>query len=290
MIFPFYGPFWTDGAFYDSKMVIINLCGGLGNQLWQRAFGYVLEALGNEVAFDPFYFANNDERAYVLYHWNCEVPLKGKLGQVIQEPDLRYHPEFLKKYNEDVTLTGYWQCPRYLEGIEDQIRKAFVPRTISKETAKLIQTTEQCNSVSFHVRRTDTLSSRGLVNHGLVPQQFYDRARNHVSNCHYFIFSDDIEWCKKNLSFECTFVDHNTTGVQETSEHEVRKTNDGTEYEDLWIMSRCKHNIIANSSFGFWGAWLNQNPDKIVIYPRQWFAPTSPHDSTDMFPKTWISC
>jgi hypothetical protein len=274
-------------------MVTVRICGGTGNQLWQRAFGYALEALGNEVVFDRWYFDNVASRAYTLDRFNTEVVFGQSRGRNIPEGNLLYHPEILKKYDEDVTLTGYWQCPKYLEGVEDRVRQAFTLRKpVSPESLTVADKIRSSNSVFLHVRRTDTLSPSGLVNHGLVPGEYYVRAVEHivarVQDPAFFVFSDDIAWCKKTMNLPgATFVDCNTTGVEVLVNNEVRKTDNGTEEQDLWLMSQCKHGISANSSFGWWANWLIQNPEKICIAPQQWFAKSSPHTAADMIPETW---
>jgi hypothetical protein len=275
--------------------VTIRTCGGLGNQLAQRAFGYLLETFGNEVIFERSWF-NCDTRAWVLDRFNTEVNIGPVRGQCIQEGNLLYHPEFLKKYEQDVTLIGYWQAHQYRSPVEDTLRKAFTLRRYpSEKSLAIAREIENSNSVFLHVRRTDSLSGRGLINHGVCPQSYYQRAMSYVSTRvpapHFFIFSDDIEWCKQNIQvfgYPATFVDHNSTGVTEDSEHEVRKTDNGTEHEDFWLMTRCKHSILANSSFSMWAGYLNANPEKIVVGPKQWFVSTSPHDSTDICSPDWI--
>jgi len=278
-------------------MVTIKLCGGTGNQIFQRAFGYALEALGNEVVFDRWYFDNVASRAYTLDRFNTEVIFGQPRGREIGEGGLLYHPELLKKYDEDVTLAGYWQTEKYwTPAVQDKIRKAFTLRRYpSEQSLAVANKIHNCNSVSLHVRRTDTLSPRGLAHHGLIPNEYYARAVDHIVACtpdpHFFVFSDDIGWCKENIGLgglPVTFVDHNTTGVEVLGNYEVRKTDNGTEHEDLWLMSRCKHSIGANSSFGWWGSWLMQNPEKICIVPAKWFPPNSDHTSADMIPDSWI--
>lgn len=278
-------------------MVTLKLVGGTGNQLHIRAFGYALEALGNEVQFDRWYFDNVSSRAYTLDRFNTEVVFGQARGRDIGEGGSLYHPELLKKYDEDVTLAGYWQTEKYwTPEVRVQLRQAFTLR--EQPSARTLAVAEQihsCNSVSLHIRRTDTLSARGLAHHGLIPMEYYVRAINYivarVTDPHLFVFSDDIDWCKKNITPNgqaVTFVDHNTTGVTVDGNYEVRKTDNGTEHEDLFLMSQCKHSIGANSSFGWWGSWLMQNPEKICIVPARWFPPNSDHTSADMIPDSWI--
>src|ERR1700689_4380202 len=183
--------------------VTIRTCGGVGNQMAQRAFGYSLEAFGNEVFFDLSWFNNSDTRAYALDHWNVEIKFGPIRGQCVQEPSLRHHPEVLKKYDQDVTLIGYWQAYKYREGVEDRIRKEFTLRQWpSEKSLAVANQIHNSNSVFLHVRRTDTLSQRGVVNHGPLAQSYYQRAASFIStrvqDPHFFIFSDDVEWCKQN--------------------------------------------------------------------------------------------
>lgn len=276
--------------------VTIRTMGGFGNQAFQHAFSLALKALGNEVFLERSWFDHQPQRAWALDRFNADIQFGPIRGQCIQEGNLRFHPEFLKKYDQDVTLVGYWQCERYFAGVEDQIRKdltlRYYPSPKSLAVANKIHNT---NSVFLHVRRTDSLSASGLKNHGVCPQSYYQRAASYVStrvpSPHFFIFSDDIEWCKQNIqvfNYPATFVDHNSTGVTESPEHEVQKTDNGTEQDDLWLMRLCKHSITANSSFSWWAAWLNENPEKIVVAPRQWFVPSSPHDGSDICPLSWV--
>lgn len=134
-------------------------------------------------------------------------------------------------------------------------------------------------AVSIHVRRGDYAQDRITQQvHGLCGLDYYDRAAQyiaaHVAAPHFFIFSDDMPWVKENLklSFPVTFVDHN---------------NESSDYNDLLLMSLCDHHIIANSSFSWWGAWLSDSAEKIVIAPQMWFA-NSNADTKDLLPDSWV--
>ena len=277
-------------------MVTVRLKGGMGNQLWQRAFGYALEALGNEVVFDRSPLDNDETRAYVLDRFPTQVVFGEARGQEISEPDLTYHPELLKNYQQDVTLNGYWQCPRYLEGVEDKVRDAFsIPCPWpSNKTLAVRREIENSNSCFLHVRRTDNLSTRGLAFHGLGSEAYWSRAVGEVCRLagpvKIFVFSDDIEWCKRNPYFEgLTFVDHNSTGVEVDSEYALHKTDNGTEHFDLWLMSRCKHGIMGTSTFSWWASWLGPHQTGVVIRPKNWFVGIKNEESRDMFPSSWVA-
>jgi hypothetical protein len=276
--------------------VTIRTMGGFGNQAFMYAFSLALKALGNEVFIERSWFEHQPQRAWTLDKFNTDCQFGPIRGQCIQEGNLLFHQEFLKKYEQDVTLVGYWQNEKYFSGVEDQVRKDLTLRANpSDKTLAVAHEIENSNSVFLHVRRTDSLSASGLKNHGICPQSYYQRAASYIStrapSPHFFIFSDDIEWCKQNIKvfgYPATFVDHNTTGVTESPEHEVRKTDNGTEHEDLFLMSRCKHSITANSSFSWWAAWLNQNSEKIVASPKQWFVSGSPHNGSEIVPESWV--
>lgn len=279
------------------RMIVVRLCGGFGNQAFQYAFGSILKAAGNDVMFDLSWFVNQQERAYALDHWNTQVPVGKSLGTEIGEGGLRYKPGLIKKYDHDCTFAGYWQCSKYFETIDSDIRRDFTLRELPcSKTLALSDQINATNSVFLHIRRTDSLNSSGLVNHGVCSIDYYKSAvsymQDRLENPTFFVFSDDIVWCLSNFDFpavrDVIFVSHNSTGVTVDTNYNVRKTEDGTEHEDLWLMSRCKHGITANSSFSWWGGYLINSPDKIMISPRQWFASGSSHDSTDIVPSTWI--
>jgi hypothetical protein len=274
-------------------MIVVRLVGGLGNQLWQVSFARALEAAGNTVKFDRSYFDTDTTRAYALDHWNTNVEFAPPVGEEIFEGTLRYQPEVIRKYNKDCTFNGYWQSPQYIFGVESLLRQEFTLRRCpSPESLEVAGQILRSNSVFLHIRRTDSLAVRGLAFHGLVPLDYYERAIRWVATnagpIELFVFSDDIEWCEDNVPWPAVFVDHNSTGIIEDRDHVLTRTEDGTSHEDLWLLSLCKHSICANSSFAWWGAWLNRNPDKIVIVPQQWFVGCYNDLSMDMFPDKWI--
>ncbi|NTV98925.1 MAG: alpha-1,2-fucosyltransferase, partial [Chlorobiaceae bacterium] len=179
-------------------------------------------------------------------------------------------------------IEGYWQSEKYFDAISRDIAREFRIITPlspkSTETKKLIGSTE---SVSVHVRRGDYVAEdyRGRI-HGPLKISYYAEALDIIAqkkrSPHLFIFSDDIPWVKENLRFDfpARYVDHN---------------DERSGFEDLHLMSLCRHNIIANSTFSWWGAWLNRNPTKIVIAPKQWFPDPKMNSLTsDLIPDSWI--
>ena len=145
------------------------------------------------------------------------------------------------------------------------------------QNADIAEKISQVNAVSLHVRRGDYISDKKNAFIGVCTLDYYktaiEKIKTQVDNPVFFVYSDDINWVKNNLVIDKTavFVNHNRG--QES-------------YNDMHLMSLCKHNIIANSSFSWWGAWLNTSPDKIVIAPKQWFA--NMQDTSDLLPDNWL--
>jgi hypothetical protein len=161
----------------------------------------------------------------------------------------------------DIYIEGYWNEEKYFEGVKEEIRKIYQfkpsPDSWEKELLKEIESTE---SVAVHVRRGDYVTSPVLL--PMCQPDYYRKAWNILAetekNLKFFIFSDEMDWCRKSLSFlpNVVFVE-NPKKLQA--------------YKDMMLMSKCRHNIIANSTFSWWAAWLNSNPDKKVIYPESVF-------------------
>lgn len=181
---------------------------------------------------------------------------------------------------DDVCLRGYWQSERYFEDVSDLIRAELTFRaSATGRNAETLEEIAACSSVSLHVRRGDYLTDPAVyAMHGVCSVDYYHRAvgciRDRVSNPIFYLFSDDPEWVRENLDLgdPVRLVDQN--GVD-------------AGFEDLRLMSRCAHHIIANSTFSWWGAWLNPNPDKIVVAPKRWFAEDS-LDTSDLLPASWV--
>ena len=172
---------------------------------------------------------------------------------------------------------GYWQSEKFFKDISDEIRKDFsFPKFTSEKNLEILKLIKSYNSVSIHIRRGDYLQNRGF--NGLAPLEYYQKAieyiKNKIENPHFFIFSNDIEWCRKNLSIENSYYIDWNRGEES--------------YRDMQLMSLCKHNIIPNSTFSWWGAWLNKNPNKIVIAPEKWFNDCVNIDYSNIVPETWI--
>jgi hypothetical protein len=280
-------------------MVTLRLLGGLGNQLFIYALGRALEHRGQQVRFDTTLLDNQTERVYLLDRLGIELNLcKGTLGDTIVEGGLRFKPWILD-VAEDHTLEGYWQSEKYLLEVQDQIRREmFKPPWMASEESNAVALKigrHNLTSCFIHVRRTDNLRPAGLAIHGLTSAEnalYYQRAillmREKVPGVKFFAFSDDPDWIHKAFmrTPDVTVVDCNP--MSGTYENGVLLKNDqGSEAEDLWLMSLCRHGITANSSFSWWAAWLNQNQnERVVIAPDPWFA-SKELDSTDIVPDRW---
>lgn len=281
-------------------MIIIKFRGGLGNQLFQYALYKNMEKKGKEVYGDLNFY-----RLEVDRHRNFQLPF---LGLSVSEAapadvDRLYGKEtnifdlISRKYGlkksyfrekpyriekeifsyENIYLDGYWQSELYFREISDQIKRdikwEFYP-----ENLKRIQEyeTEICESesVSIHVRRGDYLNNTRMYGN-ICTLQYYRMAMEKImgekENIRFFVFSDDIAWAKENLS------EKNVVFVEGGSE------DDG--YQDMYLMSLCKSNIIANSSFSWWAAYLNNNPQKTVITPEKWI---NGIDVEGIWCKDWI--
>jgi hypothetical protein len=288
-------------------MIISKIYGGLGNQLFQYAIGRSLSLKhGVEYRLDISAMRNYSLREYMLDRYHIETPLADiedisrfkKTGNGILEKVIRkmamsglptiggvHYDRYLFDYDpsveklDDIYLDGYWQSYRYFEDIEETIRHDLEPRTKPNDkTSELLKyIAGDIVSVSLHIRRGDYVENpktRRL--HGVCGMEYYERAvslmEKRFEEFTIVVFSDDIEWTRENISFshETIFVDFNA---------------DNPEY-DIVLMSECDHNIIANSTLSWWGAWLNENGDKIVIAPSSW---TSRHKSSpNLIPEKWI--
>lgn len=198
--------------------------------------------------------------------------------RLIVEPYFSYWPA-IRDVPDDCYLMGYWQSEKYFEDCAEQIRhdlKFSLPLTSRNE--ELAEKLCVGNAVSLHVRRGDYVSNwRANATHGLCSLDYYRDTVQYIAervmNPHFYIFSDDVEWVRDNLKLEFA--------------HDYVNHNHGQEsFNDMRLMSLCKHNIIANSSFSWWGAWLNASADKIVAAPKRWFAKEI--NSQDLIPPGWV--
>ncbi len=268
-------------------MIIVHVIGGLGNQLFQYAFGYALSQSKNESLILDVSSFEAYQRAYELDLFNIDATIatQDELQNLIPKSHIYIEPQF--NFNKEVFslrdvryFKGYWQSEKYFVKYREDILKKITPRDeIQKHSKSYLKLITETESVSLHIRRGDYVTN-ALTNsvHGTCSLDYYKKAvsalEEKTNNPHFYIFSDDLDWAKNNITFikNITFVEL----VEEVPD-----------YDEMLLMSRCNHNIIANSSFSWWGAWLNQNNNKIVIAPKRWFLDTS-LNTIDLIPESWI--
>jgi len=252
-------------------MIISKIQGGLGNQLFQWAIAKSYSIKHNcRCAFDTSFYPTQSFRKLQLDKFDIEFDII----QRVESPIIRIIDDFNYReipydINFDIYLDGFWQSEKYFIENEDIIRNELSPNEKILEKLRRTPFMDE-NCVSIHIRRTDYTTSQGY--HPVQPIEYYESALNIIGRYDYiFVFSDDIEWCRQNLTFRNMIF---MTGL--------------TDIEDMWVMSLCKNNIISNSSFSWWAAWLNKNVNKVVIAPMNWFGGHININSSDIVPKEWI--
>jgi hypothetical protein len=277
-------------------MITARLHGRLGNQMFQYAAARALaERLGTSVAIDTREATQRSEGVLTrvfdldlaapdaLPPLKSDAPLRyalwrsfGSRTKFRRERGLGYNADF-ETWGDDTYLHGYWQSEKYFADIADRIRADFTfPEISNSQNAEMADRIQNSHAISLHVRRGDYLA---LAAHVLCDQAYYEAALNRImgdlpGTPTVYVFSDDPDWAKQNLPLPCEKVVVDFNGPE-------------TDYEDMRLMTLCQHNIIANSSFSWWAAWLNQNPDKRVTGPAQWFGDPKLHNP-DILPDSWL--
>jgi hypothetical protein len=233
-------------------------------------------------------FASNEEIENLKYQQeNIFQLLRRKVLKKPRQLSSRYYKEKTFAFDEniysiqdDVYFDGYWQSQKYFEDYRIDLLEIFTLKNPLHEITKKYELKiNNSDSVSLHVRRGDYVTdSKTNSVHGTCNLAFYKdsvlKIKSVITDPKFFIFSDDLHWVKENFDF-----------LAEKELIELPK--EIPDHEELYLMSRCQHNIIANSTFSWWGAWLNQNPNKIVIAPKKWFN-DSTIDTSDLIPPSWI--
>ena len=292
------------------KVIISEIIGGLGNQMFQYAAGRSVSfRCGQSLRLDISGFAGyglhqgfelqqvfscpaeiateSDVRS--ILGWQSSPAIRRIVARpgmtlfrrkaFVVEPHFHYWPE-INHVPQECYLHGYWQSEKYFQSHASDIRANFsFKHTFSNRNAELVEQIVQANAVSLHVRRGDYAKNPGANStHGLCSLDYYQSAIQYaverVNQPNFFVFSDDVAWVRANLHINhpCHYVEHNC-GAES--------------YNDMRLMSLCRHHIIANSSFSWWGAWLNPNQNKIVIAPKKWFS--SSQDTSDLLPRNWVT-
>lgn len=284
-------------------MIVTRLIGGLGNQMFQYAAGRALaKRLDVDLYIDRRAFEDYQTHAFGLQHFAAKLldaaprnlpglqresrlnrwlrPFSGGAVKVVVESAFTFDPAILA-LSDGTYIDGYWQSEQYfvdvVQTIRDDFRIATLPSAENKEWMEKIRSVL---SVSLHVRRGDYVSNTSAsAVHGTCDLDYYRRSVNEVaqrvgSDIELFVFSDDPDWVAENLRLQYPA-------------HFVRHNNADTSYEDLRLMSACRHHIIANSTFSWWGAWLDPRLDSVVVAPQQWFR-TDKLDARDLVPARWV--
>lgn len=282
-------------------MIVVKIHGGLGNQLFQYAFGLYLSLKYKRQMFvDIQDFNTNQLRKIEIDNFQIEIQLatnsqlrkfnKSKYARVnyylnqllLNGKNYFYEPKINNRIisNETCYYWGYWQKPEYAIKIDEEIRKLFVLKNPLSIEAKAYQEkilNVDGESVSIHIRKNDYLLNKNSYFSSCEPQYYYDSidtiCKLRTKNLHFFIFSDDFTWVQNNIHFQdidYTFVN-------------PRQQNSPS--EDLCLMSICNHNIIANSTFSWWAAYLNNYQDKTIISPKYWY---KDHNRQNINLQTWI--
>lgn len=290
-------------------MIITEPLGGLGNQLFQYAAAYTLaQKHGTTVKIDNSRFKTYKAWPYMLplvqvpqdmateAEINALMPgashiksqrLRKWLGirdaHFYCEPHFHYDEAF-EQLDDNTFLRGYFQSERYFASHGEALRALFQPAAPASDNALRYQADIRAATipVSLHVRRGDYISNKAaLTTHGNIGLAYYQQAVRIITALagaepHFFLFSDDPDWAEANLTF--------------CRQRTVVRGNDAAPERDMWLMSQCRHHITANSTFSWWGAWLNPAPDKQVIAPRNWFAYDEliGKNTRDIYPQGWL--
>lgn len=277
-------------------MIIVNITGQFGNQMFQYALGRHLEMLGKDVIYYTGYFRKRQEHDLALPRIFGIHLREASRNQVLacREDRHRIIDRIRRKlfgrrervfteigskvynYRPDVfevkrgLIDGYWQSERYFQSVADVICKDYTFLDVSERNRELASEMAANTSVAIHVRRGDYVGC-----YPVMDVSYYNRAMDYFvkkyDSVHFYVFSNNLSWCRDNLKADkITFVDWNT--------------GKDSPY-DMWLMTQCRHNIIANSSFSWWGAWLNKHEGKEVIAPREWFYHA---ETPDIYCPGWI--
>ena len=256
--------------------------GNLGNSMFQLAAtvgaaikkGYEVKLPRHETYFDIHYNCNN---VSIFDGFDVDIPVLApedlkKIKYIHEEPHFHYSSS-IDNIQDNTDLTGYYQSERYFKHASKQIRNLFKFKQQHVDSSNNLFSYLEIDpheTTSLHIRRGDFVAKQQY--HPLQSPQYFFEATISARLKNVLIFSDDIQWCKDNIKSKNVYYSNLTSC-----------------FSDMKAMSMCRYNIIVNSTFGWWGAWLNEHPDKIVIAPKLWFGPGNAHlDASDVIPSDWI--
>ncbi len=296
-------------------MIIIQLAGGLGNQMFQYALYLQLKSLGKEVKIDDLTGFEQDaqrEPSLMPFGISYERATKEELEQMLDsapnlwskvhrklfgrkkkayfEADKRYKPEIMLW--DDIYLEGYWQTEKYFNSVSGEVKKAFDVDKLLKYVLRenrekslfeqqLAQITAE-ESVSVHIRRGDYLLPENQALFGnICTEAYYKEAMRQVKQehpqCRFYLFTNEKQWIKEQITGYDNVNAESNINIEDI---EVVDIGEESDYSEFVLMSRCRHNILANSSFSWWASYLNSNPHKTVFAPDRWL---NGWDCTDFY-------
>ncbi len=272
--------------------------GGLGNQMFQYALGLHLSIkfsqplyfdLGDyrqqrlrEFELNVFAIDNKEVNAARRLYYNCLIKLITLFGlkfkSVFYERTFAFDDNVFKM-PRPVYYKGFFQSYKYFIDISAEVRKRFFfINPLDQANQSIASSISESNSISIHIRRGDYIYwDKFDSSHVLCSLDYYEKAielmKQRTNACRFFIFTDDPDWVRTNLKFEYILIEKNAGK---------------NSWKDMYLMSLCKHHIIANSTFSWWGAWLNPSTEKIVIAPQKWFGNKTNEETNDLCPAEWI--
>lgn len=279
-------------------MNVVRLQGGLGNQMFQYAFGLALARTSpDELLYDTSSYDSDSHRSPALHFWRTDPPLlraehlpllprrfggAGLWGllsgrrplALVRERRCRFDAKYLAP-RRHTYFQGYWQSEKYFTGLRPTLLESFQPiAEVGRDATAWARRIEQTRSLAVHVRRTDYVH---LPMMQVCSTDYYEQAVQRLvsrfAGIEAFVFSDDLPWCRHNLALPCPT---RYVAVGAAAPH-----------IDLWLMTLCKHHVIANSTYSWWGAWLKQTSGGETIAPCPWFADKKLQGS-DVVPDAWL--
>ncbi|WP_147204902.1 alpha-1,2-fucosyltransferase [Segetibacter aerophilus] len=289
-------------------MIISKITSGLGNQLFQYAVAKSLSLKHKtSLFFDLSYYKSTYEtdtaRSFKLHHFDIDYKTLNTSPLVylskatklfpnrscqpffllLKEKHFHYDEQVVKAKSTCITLDGFWQSEKYFADATEAIRRELIFKDAATSSLNDYkgQIEKAVNPVSIHIRRGDYVSHPEFSkSFGFIGLEYYEQAvsyiKTKVENPTFFVFSDDKEWVKKSFKLPGSNVFVETAG-------------EDSDVIELQLMSLCTHHIIANSSFSWWGAWLNNNKNKIVISPASWYKNKPDWNTKDLLPASWVT-
>lgn len=255
-------------------MIITKLQGGLGNQLFQWAISKSLSIDYNtDFYFDLSYFISNTPKGVSKRELDINKINNIKINEYKEkEKNIKYLRDnfTIKKINNNTYLDGYWQSEKYFKHNENIIKNELNINVVNKNYILNKYKFLNEDTLSIHVRRGDYLNLKDK--HPIQSLDYYNNGYDYINdnNINVVVLSDDIDWCKKNLKYNNIYFIENEINII-----------------DLYIMSLSSHNIISNSTFSWWGSWLNNNKNKKIIAPKKWFGDKLPNNNKEIYCNNW---